>query len=146
MASRSSLLGAAQALVSAYKSWDLKEIMGVRSTDCVNSILPASLGRPAMDNEEYASFFAPNIPLFEGFHLTVHDTIIDEAARKVTMHLSSRATTAIGKYDNEYMLTLHMTEDGQKVDRFVEFVDSKYSARYMSELRESIAQSSKAAL
>ncbi|KAL8907635.1 MAG: hypothetical protein Q9207_001287 [Kuettlingeria erythrocarpa] len=143
MASRSSLLDTAQALVSAYNSWNLKEIMGVRSIDCVHFILPASLGRPAMDNEGYASYFAPNIPLFEGFHLTVHDTIIDQAARKVTMHLSSSGTTAIGKYDNEYMLTLHMTEDGRKVDRFEEFVDSKYSARYMSELRDSVAQSSK---
>lgn len=70
-----------------------------------------------MDNEEYASCFAPNVPLFEDFRLTVHDTIVDEAAQKVTMHLSSTAITAIGKYDNEYMLTLHVTEDGRKVDR-----------------------------
>ncbi|KAL8921202.1 MAG: hypothetical protein Q9208_005812 [Pyrenodesmia sp. 3 TL-2023] len=144
MASRSSLFRTAQTLVTAYNAWDLGAIMDVRSTDCVNCILPASLGRPTMDNEQYRSFFAPNLPLFKGFHLTVLDIIIDEAARKVAMHLSSTATTAIGDYSNEYMLTLHITEDGRKVDRFEEFVDSKYSTDYLSKLRDSVAQSSKA--
>lgn len=84
------------------------------------------------------------MPAFQGFHLTVHDTVIDETARKVVMHLTSTASTPIDEYHNEYMLTLHMTEDGHKVDKFEEFVDSKYSADFMARVREFLSQSNKA--
>ncbi|KAL9022809.1 MAG: hypothetical protein Q9185_000072 [Variospora sp. 1 TL-2023] len=144
MASRSDLLQTAQNLVSAYNSLDIEAIMGVRSADCVNTILPASLGFQAMNNEEYAAFFSRNLHLLKDFHLAVHDTLVDEAARKVSMHLTSSATTGIGDYSNEYMVTLHMTEDGRKTDRFDEFADSKYSAEFLSKLYEHKAQTDKA--
>ena len=44
------------------------------------------------------------------------------------------------------MLVLHMTEDGKKVVRFEEFVDSKYSAEFMPRLREHLAGKQKKAL
>ncbi|KAL9601056.1 MAG: hypothetical protein Q9219_002765 [cf. Caloplaca sp. 3 TL-2023] len=91
--------------------------MDVRAANCMNHILPESL---------------------------VNDMVIDESARKVVMHLASTATTIIGDYHNEYMLKLHMTEDGRKVDVFQEFVDSKYSAEYLARLREVLSQSEKA--
>ena len=61
------------------------------------------------------------------------------------MHASITATTDLGDYGNEYMLVLHMTEDGKKVVRFEEFVDSKYSAEFMPRLREHLAGKQKKA-
>lgn len=97
-----------------------------------------------MNNEEYSLFFTPSMEAFEGFSLTVHDTVVDETDRKVAMHVTSTASTSIGEYHNEYRLTLHMTEDGQKIDKFEEFVDSKYSADFMPRVRNFLAQSKKA--
>ena len=57
------------------------------------------------------------------------------------MHASSEASTVLGAYGNEYMLVLHMTEDGSKVERIYEFVDSGYGADYMRRLREAMAES-----
>ncbi|KAL9009031.1 MAG: hypothetical protein Q9173_005907 [Seirophora scorigena] len=144
MASRSSLDQTAQTLLSAYNSWDIEAIMDVRAADCMNFIHPASLGVQPMNNEQYAAFFTPNMPMFKDFHLTVHDTIIDEAARKVNMRLTSTATSVMGDYSNQYMVTLQMTEDGRKVERFDEFADSKFSAEFFPKLREFMSQSSKA--
>ncbi|KAI4178766.1 MAG: hypothetical protein L6R41_008221 [Letrouitia leprolyta] len=144
MISRSALLQTADAVVSAYNSWDIQQIMHVRAANCMNYILPTSLGRKPMNNEEYQSFFISSMPAFEGFHLTVHDTVIDETARKVVMHITSTASTPIGDYHNEYRLTLRMTEDGQKIGRFEEFVDSKYSADFMPRVRDFLSQSKKA--
>ena len=81
------------------------------------------------------------MPAFEHFHLTVHDSIVDEVARKVLMYVSSSASTALGPYNNEYMLILHMTEDGRRVEKFYEFVDGAYSADYMRRLRDAMAES-----
>ena len=78
---------------------------------------------------------------FDRVHVTVHDSIVDEAARKVLMHASSSASTALGPYNNEYMFVLHMTDDGRKVDKVYEFVDSAYSADYMPRLRDAMAES-----
>ena len=99
-----------------------------------------------MNNEEHISFFAPSMPLFRNFRLTIHDIVVDESDRKVVMHLTSIASTDIGKYCNEYMLKLHMTEDCRKVDKFEEFVDSGYSAMYMAKLRENQSRARKASL
>ena len=85
------------------------------------------------------------MPEFRNFHVTVKNTIVDEEARKVAMHASSTATTDLGDYSNEYMLVLHMTEDGKKVERGEEFVDSKHSADFFARLREHLAGKQKKA-
>ena len=85
------------------------------------------------------------MPAFRNFHVTVKNTIVDEEARKVAMHASSAAMTDLGDYSNEYMLVLHMTEDGKKVVRFEEFVDSKYSMEFLPRLREHLAGKQKEA-
>ncbi|KAI4231781.1 MAG: hypothetical protein LQ349_005396 [Xanthoria aureola] len=124
----------AEALVTAYNSYKLENMMDVRSSDCINYILPHSLGQKPMDNEQYMAWVTPRLPPFRNFTLTVHDTVVDEAARKVVLHMTSTASTDLGDYHNEYMLKLHMTEDRRKVDKFEEFVDSGYSSKVMKEL------------
>ena len=83
------------------------------------------------------------MPVFKNFHVVANDTIVDEEARRVVMHASSTATTDLGEYNNEYILVLHMTEDGAKVERFEEFVDSKYSTEFLPRLREHLVAKQK---
>lgn len=85
------------------------------------------------------------LPAFKDFHVTVHDTIVDETARKVVMHASSTASTTLGPYNNEYTLILHMTDDGRKVEQMYEYVDSAYTADYMARLRATIVNQQKGA-
>ena len=113
--------------------------MAYRAPNCIHQVLPASLQRPPLNNEEYKAYFIPIMPAFRDFRLKVHDTVVDEAARKVMMHASSTATTDLGPYKNEYVVILHMTDDGRKVERFEEYVDSAYSTDYMPRLREHLA-------
>lgn len=49
-------------------------------------------------------------------------------------HASSTADTEIERYRNEYALILTFTEDGKKVARFDEFVESAYSERFVAAL------------
>lgn len=87
-----------------------------------------------MNNTAYKAWFEGNMPKYQDFALTVRDTIVDESARKVSMHVTSTAMTEMGEYANEYMMVLHMTEDGGLVERVLEFVDSEYSVRFRREL------------
>ena len=145
IASRQILLSTAQEATQSYNTWTIESILSFRTPTCLHYILPSSLDRPPLTNEQYATYFSTIMPAFERFHLTLHDTIVDEAARKVSMHASSTASTVLGPYNNEYMLILHMTEDGRKVDRVYEFVDSAYSADYMRRLRDNMAESAQGA-
>lgn len=93
-----------------------------------------------MDNEAYKAFVSAMMPYFRNFHVTVHDLIEDAAQNKICIWASSTADTDIGPYANEYMVTLHFNEAGDKVDRFFEFVDSANSVEFYPRLREYVAQ------
>ncbi|MCJ1460257.1 hypothetical protein MMC28_010636 [Mycoblastus sanguinarius] len=114
--------------------------MATHAPNFVHQTLPMSMGRPPLDNEGDAKYFTPLTEIFEGFHVTILDTIVDEVQRKVVMHCSSKAESPIGTYANEYMITLTMTEDGKLVERFDEYVDSKFTSDYIPRLREYLAK------
>ena len=61
--------------------------------------------------------------------------MVDVEARKVIMHLESRADTKIGVYENEYILMVEMTEEGDRVQEVWEFVDSAASSAFFGRLR-----------
>lgn len=52
------------------------------------------------------------------------------------MHATSTADTDIGPYENEYALILQFAEDGRKVVKILEFVDSAYSMEFFERLAE----------
>jgi hypothetical protein len=62
--------------------------------------------------------------------------VVDVEARKVMMHLTSTAESDIGPYTNEYIFWVTISEDGEKVDEIVEFLDSFYTANFLSRLEE----------
>ncbi|MCJ1307163.1 hypothetical protein MMC25_000809 [Agyrium rufum] len=139
-AARETLIATAQTVFDAYNSWSFDAIVAFRTDDCVQQILPASLGRPPVNNTEFEATLKPIMPAFRDWTLTMHDMVVDEVAGKVVMHVSSNAVTDIGPYDNEYILILTMTEDGTKVKKFVQFADSAYSKEYLGSLRAYMAK------
>ncbi|CAF9922926.1 hypothetical protein IMSHALPRED_005803 [Imshaugia aleurites] len=143
--SRTTLFSTAQAAIDGHNTWTPESIFSYRAPNCIHYILPSSLNRPPLNNEQYAAYFVPVMPAFKDFHMTARDIVVDETARKVVMHAFSTASTALGPYENEYTLILHMSEDGRKVEKFYEFVDSAYSVDYMARLRDSIVNQQKGA-
>lgn len=143
--SRSTLLETACAVIDGYNAWKSEAIMAFRALDCIHQVLPASLGRQPMNNEQYLAYFTSIMPAFSNFHLTVKHTIVDEGARKVVLYVFSTAKTELGDHNNEYMVVLHMSMDGTKVTLFEEFVDSKYTAEFFTRLREHLESKQKRA-
>ena len=137
--SRSTLLETANAAIEGFNTWTAESIMSYRAPNCIHQVLPLSLGRQPLNNEQYKAYFLPIMPAFKNFHVAVQSTVVDVEARQIAMHATSTATTELGEYNNDYVLVLRMTEDGTKVERFEEFVDSKYSVEYLPKLREHLA-------
>ncbi|KAF2820783.1 hypothetical protein CC86DRAFT_386832 [Ophiobolus disseminans] len=125
----------AQTFIDAYNAWDIEAIMGYRSPECQQQALPSSMGKPAKNNAEYRRYLEKIIPLFLNFTVTVHEEFHDAEVRTSIIHASSRAITKIGTYSNKYALFLSFTEDGKKITKIDEFVDSAYSAQFFGKLK-----------
>lgn len=89
-----------------------------------------------MNNDEYATYFAPSLSIFRNFTVKAHETIVDEEARKVVMLASSTAETDIGPYNNRYVLVFKMGRDGREVENIIEWVDSEYAVKFFGQLRQ----------
>ena len=98
-----------------------------------------------MNNDEYATYFAPSLSMFRNFTVKVHESILDEEARKVVMLASSTAETDIGPYSNEYILVVEMGRDGRQVEKVIEWVDSGYAVKYFGRLRQATDMKNKGA-
>ena len=127
-------LQTARAVIASYESWTIDAILSYRAENCLQYILPTSLGIKPMNNAQYAAYFGLQIPLFRDFKLKVHDTFHDAATQKVSMWVTSNAMTDIGEYRNEYMIVLHLNEEGTKVEKLLEYVDSAHSIKFMGML------------
>jgi len=57
----------AQAVIDGYNAWNMDKIMAYRTEDCTQQVLPASLGRPVMNNTQYRERFSQMIPHFRNF-------------------------------------------------------------------------------
>ena len=100
----------------------------------------ASLGRPAMSNTEYDTYFKGLMPAFRNFRVEINDIVEDVEQEKVVVWAKSSAETEIGPYQNEYMLVFYLN-DQSKVTRFLEFVDSATVKDFFPRLRSHIAES-----
>lgn len=83
------------------------------------------------------------IPVIRDFRLKIVDTtplVVDVEARRVMMHLTSTAETDVGPYNNEYIFLISISEDGEKVDEIVEFLDSLYTAEFVGKLAKQTGQ------
>lgn len=98
--------------------------MGYRAPECRQQALPYSMGKPAKNNAGYQKYFETIIPLFLDFTATIHAEFHDAEARTSITHASSKAITRIATYSNEYALFLSSTEDGKKITKIDDFVDS----------------------
>ena len=58
------------------------------------------------------------------------ETVVDIEMRKVVIHVKSSANSTVGKYENEYLWTLTMSEDGKMIENIVEFTDSAYAIEF----------------
>ncbi|KAH8195862.1 hypothetical protein TruAng_009964 [Truncatella angustata] len=109
--------------------------MAWRAESCIHEILPKSLKQPPMDNATYRAYFTTQLPLFKNFHVTVHEVFEDVVGKQVAVWCSSTADSVVGPYQNEYVMMLYFTDDGSKVVRVREFVDSAFSINHFGKMR-----------
>lgn len=127
----------ADALVDAFNSMSIPDIVALRKPGCQRTILPYSLHYPPQSNETYRSQLQTIIPAFRNFSLTVYEIIEDVRQKKITMHLKARADTAAGEYLNEYMWILTFDGEGMIEDQ-KEYVDVGVNRDFFPKLQRAL--------
>ena len=72
--------------------------------------------------------------------VNVRKAIHDPETHTSVLLATSTADTSIGLYSNEYTLILTFTEDGEKVVRFEEYVDSAYTLKHFAAMAAAAEQ------
>ncbi|KAL7907853.1 hypothetical protein GGI35DRAFT_486837 [Trichoderma velutinum] len=139
--SRSQLINTANAFIAAYNQWTVAGVLSIRSPSCTHQVLFGD--RRVKNNAEFGEFLEHTIPVIRNFRLHNVDTtpwIVDVETRRVTMHLTSTSESDIGAYKNEYIFMITISEDGEKVDGVVEFLDSLYTSEFVGRLAKETGQ------
>ncbi|KAL7929897.1 hypothetical protein V8C35DRAFT_314580 [Trichoderma chlorosporum] len=132
---RSQLISTANAFLSAYNQWTASSILSVLSPNCLHRAIPGE--HPVRTKAEFGEFLERTTLIIRNFRVATVETtpwVVDVEGRRVTMHVKSSAETDIGPYNNEYVFTITISEDGDKVDDIFEFLDSLYTSQFVSKL------------
>jgi hypothetical protein len=134
---REQLLQTAHTYLTVHNNRDLDGIRALCSETCVHRGGPPTVKSPDRNNDEYIMF---NDEVFNKvlhtYHATITDAVVDEVSKKVVLGVEARATADAGVYENEYIITLKMTEDGRKVADQYDFIDSQRMIEWMAKLGE----------
>lgn len=88
-------------------------VAALMAAEFVARTYPSSLQAPNKNREEYIAFQSWAIKLFDSFHVTETDMIVDDVQCKVIYYLNAKGTAPAGDYKNEYVHKLILTEDGK---------------------------------
>lgn len=142
---REQILKTVDGYLAAFNTNTPEGTIALRSPDCKHHVLPTNAGQPVRSNEEYKAFIGPSFQFLKPFVLKLADgvaPVIDEGQRKATLYLESTAETPIGPYANEYVFTLKTNEAGTEIVEVVEFIDTAYTAEFMTKIMAYIAEQS----
>lgn len=136
----------AEKLVQAFNgTWDeqvLEAAMVARAPECVHYMLPRSLGFPAQNNEQWTAHFRSIIGTITDSKVsitcgsvwiyqvlimeqtTINDIVVAPEERRVVIHSSVTASATVGRFSNEYVWFFTFDQEGQKITRIDEMMDS----------------------
>ncbi|KAI7194612.1 hypothetical protein KC363_g2075 [Hortaea werneckii] len=64
------------------------------------------------------------------------DQVFDEDQKKAALHVFGSASSPVGKYEQEYTWFLTFNEEGTRVKRIEEMIDSSYLAEFFKRLHD----------
>lgn len=123
--------------LNGFGTLDAEQMIGLRTPTAVQYFAPASLPPPdPKDNDAFKAHLASLSQILEAFPVTAKETIESREEKKVVIWATSQAKFKEEVKDDaipdeewdfkgEYVFMFHFDESGQKLERIVEFLDSR---------------------
>ncbi|KAL3465497.1 hypothetical protein BJX64DRAFT_55374 [Aspergillus heterothallicus] len=139
--SASKRLATAQKMINFYETLDKTIIEPLLAPDFYHEFRPASIDVPrGLDKTSFLGFCDSLHSIMTGFPFTAKQYIESESSNQVVVWATSRAqfreevkdnegiSAAEWEYEGEYVLIMTMDESGERIERYIEFLDSKATA------------------
>jgi hypothetical protein len=130
-------LATAQKLISYYASLDQTLLEPLLASNLYHEFRPGSIDVPrGLDKTSFLEFSNSLGSIMTGFPFTAKEYIESEASNQVVVWATSKAQfreevkdyegmeASDWEFEGEYVLILTMDESGERIERYVEFLDS----------------------
>ena len=134
-APRTRRLQTAHAVLDGYKTLSVDNILRPLDNERFKQqVLPASLGMPARNKDEFSKHAAGITSIFKEFRMEPQQVYEDDAQNAVIIYakMIGELTRDMGSWENECIMIMKFSEDGKRVISHQEFVDSA-KAKMMKE-------------
>jgi len=134
--------------IGGFEHLSTEDLVDTRSKSCIHTFAPASCSPPpALDNAAFADYLVHLRQVLKAFPVTPAEVMEDNEQNRLIILATSRTVfhehvkdeglaEEEWMYRGEYVFFLTMNESGRKIERIVEFLDSKGTDR----LRELMAR------
>jgi ketosteroid isomerase-like protein len=122
---RSKRLSATHAFLTSYSKLSPEALLENFSPNFTHQVLPSSLNIPKRDRQAFAQHATGFTKLFKSFNMVPERVFEDPSSNTVIVYAKMIGELhAIGPWENECVLIIEMSEEGEKIERLREFVDS----------------------
>ncbi|KAM0795935.1 hypothetical protein BDR22DRAFT_882858 [Usnea florida] len=114
--------------IGGWRKWTPEDWMATWSGDCVQKMLPLSLGVPAKSVAQVKVILPRLMEILTNYELHIYEIVHDAPKGKAVVYATSRADTPFGdfKWTNEYAVFVSFTEDGEQINKVEEMVDTAF--------------------
>ncbi|KAI0179452.1 hypothetical protein GGR52DRAFT_307355 [Hypoxylon sp. FL1284] len=138
---REQLLQTAKQFVADFNEFTPESVVRTCSPKCPHRLIPRTLKSPPSTNAEYSAFVANLKKVMPAYELKIaEDPVVDTFNRKVSVYTTSKSDTTIGTYQNEFLWTFTMSEDGKSIDDILEYADSLYTSEWLPKLLKAASE------
>ncbi|KAE8450082.1 hypothetical protein EG329_006863 [Mollisiaceae sp. DMI_Dod_QoI] len=140
----------ALAFISAFEYLDIPTHMSLRTPTCTQIFAPSSIHQPPpLTNSDFSVHLSKLKSIISHFPVWPKEIIEDERENRVVIWATSEATfkdevrdeglsEAEWGYKGEYVFMLTLDESGERIEKVVEFLDSKAAERARGLVRRAL--------
>jgi hypothetical protein len=127
------------AYTQSYASYDISQILAIRTADCIHSFLSSSGETTRHDNASYREFYKPLTPVLKSSRFDNHKILVDEQRREATLWTSITIVfmdPRVRPFKGDFVFLFEFDESGSRIRRIREFVDRAGVQGYLKRLEE----------
>ncbi|RAL16200.1 nuclear transport factor 2 family protein [Aspergillus homomorphus CBS 101889] len=115
-----------QRFITAWERWDAQEWISTFSEDFEQATLPLGLNIPVRSRKEVEVVLPALVATVKSYKLQIHHVIHDPENNKAAVYAASTGKLPWGDWNLEYSAFLKFSEDGEKVARLEEMLDTAF--------------------